>query len=93
MSPATLRQVEHAVGIGGPPEGMKPDARREAARFHHASRRWGGGVAARGVRAAAGEAADHRALGREAVLNGKCCEAALADGMIVDAGVVRLCCL
>src|SRR5262245_48222384 len=25
--PAILRQVEHAVGIGGPPQGRKPDAR------------------------------------------------------------------
>ena len=34
-------------------------------RVHHAARRRGGGVAARGARAAAGEAADHRVLGRE----------------------------
>jgi hypothetical protein len=42
-----LRQVEHVVGIGGPPEGSKPDARREAARVHIAARRRGGCLAAR----------------------------------------------
>ena len=36
----------------------------KTARVHHAARRRGGGVAARGARAAAGEAADHRVLGR-----------------------------
>ena len=36
-----------------------------AARVHHAARRCGGGVAARGARAAAGEAADHRVPGRD----------------------------
>ena len=35
------------------------------ARVHHAARRRGGGVAARGARAAAGEAADHWVPGRE----------------------------
>ena len=35
-----------------------------AARVHHAARRRGGGVAARGARAAAGQAADHRVPGR-----------------------------
>ena len=35
------------------------------ARVHHAARRRGGGVAARGARAAGGEAADHRVPGRE----------------------------
>src|SRR5262249_57478937 len=39
--PATLRQVEYAVGVGGPPQGRKSDARREAARVHHAARRRG----------------------------------------------------
>src|SRR5215471_8485423 len=37
----------------------------ETTRVHHAPRRRGGGVAARGARAAAGEAADHRIFGPE----------------------------
>ena len=45
--------------IGGGTRGREPHVRHEAARVHHAARRRGGSVAARGARAAAGEDPAH----------------------------------
>ena len=59
---------KHKAGaLGAPDEGSMRSGRRpersrgpsnETARVHHAARRRGGGVAARGARAAAGDAGD-----------------------------------
>ena len=55
-----------ALGLDSAADAARPRRRGDrmrAARVHHAARRRGG-VAARGARAAAGQAADHRVLGR-----------------------------
>ena len=57
-----------ALGLDSAADAARPRRRGDrmrAPRVHHAARRRGGRVAARGARAAAGEAADHRVPGRE----------------------------
>ena len=62
--------LDHSAAAARP---RRRGDRMRAARVHHAARRRGGRVAARGARAAAGEAADHRVPGREPRLRPGAC--------------------
>jgi hypothetical protein len=62
----------------------------EKARFHHAPRRRGGGVAAQGPRAAAGEATHYRALGRDHAIGLLGATTPLVESQRVAAFVQRL---